>query len=60
MKRQVRDGEKIFPSHTADKALKSKIYKELWKLNIKKTNNPIKNMVNQFKRRGCPRYTDGK
>lgn len=37
MKRQVRDGKKIFPIHIADKALKSGIFKELSKFNIKKT-----------------------
>lgn len=41
VQRQAKDGEKIFLSHISDKALKSRIYKELSKFNIKKTNNSI-------------------
>lgn len=34
---------KIFNNYTSNKRLKSKIYKEVKKSNIKKMNNPIKN-----------------
>ena len=41
-KRQPSDWEKIFANDVTDKALVSKIHKQFVKLNIIKTNNPIK------------------
>jgi len=42
---QPTDWEKIFTKPTTDRALISKIYKELKKLDCRETNNPINNWV---------------
>ena len=50
VKRQPSEWEKIIASETANKAIISKIYKQLIKLNTGKTNNPIKKWGKELNR----------
>ena len=59
MKRQDRDQGKIFAKDTTDKELLSKIYKELLKLNNKKTDNLIKTWAKDLDSQLTKENTDG-
>ena len=49
VKRQPSEWEKIIANEATDKELISKIYKQLLKLNSRKTNHPIKKMGQRTK-----------
>ena len=50
VKREPTDWEKIFATYTSDRVVISRIYKELKKLYIKNTNNPINKWAKEMSR----------
>ena len=50
VKRQPSEWEKVIAKKTTDKELISKIFKQLMKFNIRKTNNPIKTWAKELNR----------
>ena len=57
VKRQPSEWEKIIANEATDKALISKIYKQLLQLNSRKINDPIKKMGQRTKQAFSPKKT---